>query len=230
MTVAAGARRLGEASSIEVDEAEGRIVVVPLGATEQHGPHLPLDTDTVIATAVSAGLAARLPGCWLAPALAYGASGEHQDFPGTCSIGHEALRVVLVELVRSLSTWAAEVVLVNGHGGNAPTVAAVVEQMRGEGHRVSWVPCAVAGADPHAGRVETSLMLHLRREAVRVEHIEPGNTTALGELLPELRARGVAALSPNGVLGDPRGATAAEGERLLAEMVDRAAARLETAA
>src|SRR3712207_8629966 len=74
----------------------GDLLVVPLGATEQHGPHLPLGTDTVIASALAASLDAVV-----APALPYGSSGEHAGFPGTLSIGREALVHVLVELVRS---------------------------------------------------------------------------------------------------------------------------------
>src|SRR5687768_15106948 len=91
---------------------DGALVLVPVGSTEQHGPHLPLNTDSVIAEAVARlsveQLAIGLPdrSVLLAPTLAYGASGEHADFPGTVSIGHEALRAVLVEIVRSVSPWA----------------------------------------------------------------------------------------------------------------------------
>jgi mycofactocin precursor peptide peptidase len=102
-------------------DAEGaRLVLVPVSSLEQHGPHLPLDTDTAIAEAVTQGVAARLHGAWVAPALSYGASGEHQSFPGTTSIGSDVLHLVVVELVRSLRTWATRVVLVNAHGGNVP--------------------------------------------------------------------------------------------------------------
>ncbi len=217
-----------EVTSGEVAGAE--VVLVPVGSTEQHGPHLPLGTDTLVATAVAARLAARLPGAWVAPALAYGSSGEHQSFPGTVSIGTDALRLVLVELVRSVRTWCPRVVLVNGHGGNLEAVRGAVDQLTHEGHRVDWVPCAVAGADAHAGRTETSLLLHLHPDAVRPALAAPGCTTPLRDLLPALRAGGVAAVSPNGVLGDPTGASAAEGERLLAAMVDVALARLEVVA
>ncbi|WP_405651184.1 creatininase family protein [Streptomyces sp. NBC_00019] len=95
----------------------GALVLVPVGSTEQHGPHLPFDTDTTVAHAVARRTADLLPGPPLvAPPLAYGASGEHADFPGTVSMGHEALRAVLVELTRSLSLWAGRVLFANGHG------------------------------------------------------------------------------------------------------------------
>lgn len=213
--------RLATATSREV--ATGSVVVVPVGSLEQHGPHLPLDTDTVIAQAVAAGLADRLGG-WCAPAIGYGSSGEHQAFPGTTSIGTPTLGRVVVELVRSLRHWATRVVLVNGHGGNLEALDAAVAKLTRQGHDVTLVPCAAAGMDAHAGRAETSLMLHLRPETVRVALAEPGNTAPLSTLMPHLRSGGVAAVSRNGVLGDPRGASAEEGARLLTDMVDGALA------
>jgi mycofactocin system creatininase family protein len=199
---------------------ERPLVVVPVGSTEQHGPHLPLETDTLIATAVARRVAVRLGG-YVAPSLSIGASAEHQDFPGVLSIGTAALELVLTELVRSLSLWAGRVVLVNGHGGNVPAVTRAVDQLVVEGHDVCWVACAVEG-DAHAGRTETSLLLHLAPLLVRRQHAEVGNTRPIRELLPELMANGVRELSPNGVLGDPSGATAAEGEALFERMVDAA--------
>ena len=187
------------------------LVLVPVGSIEQHGPHLPLDTDTVIAEAVARGVAAELPGTWVAPAISYGSSGEHQSFPGTSSVGTEALAHLAVELVRSMRTWADRVVLVNAHGGNVSALNASDE--------VEWVPCATESVDLHAGLTETSLMLHLRPESVRLDRAAAGNTEPLGEILPAMVAGGVAAVSPNGVLGDPAGASAVEGERVLKAMV-----------
>ena len=193
---------------------------MPVGSTEQHGPHLPLETDTVIATSVARRLADTLGG-YVAPAINFGASGEHQDFPGVVSIGTDALRAMLVELVRSLSRWAGRIMFVNGHGGNLEAVTAAVEQLRTEGHDVAWVPCAVAG-DAHAGHTETSLLLHLAPWLVRPHRAEPGNTRPLAELLPELTAHGVREVSANGVLGDPTGASAAKGADLFEHMVGTA--------
>ncbi|MFC1437299.1 mycofactocin biosynthesis peptidyl-dipeptidase MftE [Streptacidiphilus sp. N1-10] len=203
----------------------GTTVLVPVGSTEQHGPHLPLATDSVIARAVADRAAEQLSGPVLvAPVLAYGSSGEHAGFPGTVSIGHEALCLVLVELVRSIGLWAARTVLVSGHGGNARTLDAAVGQLRAEGHQVAWTGCDFPGSDPHAGRTETSVMLHLAPESVLTGAAEPGNTLPLAELLPQLVASGVRAVAPNGVLGDPTGAGPEEG-RLLMEAQARTTAR-----
>ncbi len=194
------------------------VVLVPVGSLEQHGPHLPLDTDTAIATAVATAAGEQL-GAWVAPAIAYGSSGEHQSFAGTSSIGTDVLRLTVVELVRSVRTWADRVVLVNGHGGNLTALRDAVDQLTAEGHDVAWVACATEGVDLHAGRTETSLMLHLRPWAVRRDLAVAGDTRPLAEILPAMRAGGVAAVSANGVLGDPAGASAEEGARLLASMV-----------
>lgn len=214
----------------------GCTVLVPVGSIEQHGPHLPLDTDTVIATAVAETTAAALSESYpyvghvvVAPALTYGASGEHQPFAGTSSIGTDVLRLVVVELVRSLRTWAASVVFVNGHGGNVPALEAAVRQLGDEGHDVGWVPCRTEMVDAHAGYTETSLMLHLDPARVRLTHAVAGNTRPLAVLMPAMREGGVQAVSPNGVLGDPDGASAEEGARVLRTMVaDVVAAVLES--
>lgn len=203
------------------------MVIVPVGSTEQHGPHLPLNTDTVVATAVAKAVAARIDDPVLvAPAISYGSSGEHQSFAGTVSIGAEALRFLIVELVRSQSIWAGRVVLINAHGGNIAALAAAVRQLAAENHDVAWLPCVIGGGDLHAGRMETSLMLHLRRDAVRLERRAAGDTRPLAEILPLLKTGGVRAVSPSGVLGDPIGAGAEEGRRYLRQMVDDALHRI----
>lgn len=216
------------ASSTSPGLPAGPTVLVPVGSTEQHGPHLPLDTDTVIAVAVATGAADALRErgrqAVVAPAIAYGSSGEHQDFAGTSSIGTGVLHDVLVELTRSMTSWAARVVFVNAHGGNTTAVRGAVAQLVREGHDVAWAACATEEVDLHAGRTETSLMLHLAPWHVRVDRAEAGNTGSLEELLPLMVAGGVKAVSANGVLGDPAGATAAEGAALLTRMAADVAA------
>ena len=207
------------------------VLLVPVGSVEQHGPHLPLDTDTVIAQAVAARAAALLDSpdsrVFVAPPLSYGSSGEHQAFPGTCSIGTEALQHVLVELVRSARTWASRIVFVNAHGGNVVALRRAVNQLVEEGHDVAWAACRTETFDLHAGRTETSLMLHLQPWAVRVRRAEPGCVEPLSEILPALTAGRLAEVSPNGVLGDPTGASAAEGRALLQNMVVQVAAEIQ---
>ncbi|WP_243788629.1 mycofactocin biosynthesis peptidyl-dipeptidase MftE [Saccharopolyspora gloriosae] len=208
-----------ELGAMRWPELAAPTLAIPLGATEQHGPHLPLRTDTAIAEALCARLAQRVEGVVVAPAVPYGASGEHAGFPGTLSIGHEALRLLLVELVRSADHFAG-VVLVNGHGGNLLTAHRAAELLRCEGRRVLlWSPDGPAD-DSHAGRTETSAMLHLHPGEVAMDAATAGNTEPLTELLPRLRSGGVRAVSPNGILGDPTHATSTAGEATLAHWTD----------
>lgn len=206
------------------------IVLVPLGSTEQHGPHLPFETDTVVAAAVAEAVAAELKtvgvSALVAPAVPVGSSGEHQDFAGTISIGNEALRHMVIELARSIKTWSPRLVFVNGHGGNVPVLNDALAQLVAENHDALWAPCGVSGQDAHAGREETSVMLFLAPGSVRTELAAAGASGDMKELLPRLQAEGVRAVSPNGVLGDPSGASAAEGEQLLARMANSVLERI----
>ncbi len=232
---------LGKRRWPELDGPPTVTLLVPVGSVEQHGPHLPLDTDTRIAVAVAnraaavlgeavaARAAAALDGDVLvAPPVVFGASGEHETFPGTVSIGTEGLRTVLVELGRSAGRWARRTVFVNGHGGNSEALRAAVELLRAEGRDVLAFGCGVPGADAHAGRTETSILLAIAPDVVALDRAEPGNTAPLAELLPAMRAGSVRAVSGNGVLGDPTGASADEGHHLLARMADALAATLRT--
>lgn len=212
--------------------SEPSVLAVPLGSCEQHGPHLPFDTDTRLAVAWAGALAARRECVLVSPPVAIGASGEHESFPGTLSIGTQALVDVVVELVRSAvpppgsprPTVFEGVVLVNGHGGNVEAVALAAQRLRAEGRGVmAWHP-VVAGGDSHAGRTETSMLLHLDPDCVLMDRAEVGSTARWREIGDVVRAEGLAAVAPNGVLGDPTGATASEGERcfegLVADLVD----------
>ena len=211
----------------EVEAGPRRLLVVPLGSLEQHGPHLPMDTDTRIACAVAARACAGRPGVGLAPPVAIGASGEHAGFPGTLSIGTTALSLLLVELGRHASLHWPAMLLVNGHGGNAAAITGALRQLREEGRRCEAWHAGLPGGDAHAGRTETSVMLALAPSEVRLGSAAPGETRPIAEIMPALRARGVRDISPNGVLGDPSGASAAEGEQLLARLTAGLSTTLE---
>jgi len=206
------------------------LLLVPVGSLEQHGPHLPLATDTMIANAVTRAAAERLDTTGatvlVAPSINYGASGEHEGFPGTVSIGHEALFLLLAEYGRSATRWASGVIFVNGHGGNTATLTKVVDLLRYEGRAVAWTSTDLPGSDAHAGDTETSLLRHLAPWAVRVDLMEPGATEPVQQLMPRLREGGVREVSPNGVLGDPTASSAERGRALFDRLVANLAAEL----
>jgi mycofactocin system creatininase family protein len=218
-TSEAGAFELARAHWPLVERGARHLLVVPVGSLEQHGPHLPLDTDTRIAMAVARRACAERPGVALAPPLPIGASGEHAAFPGTLSIGSEALAACLIELGRHASLHWPALLLVNGHGGNVTAVEAAIGRLRYEGRACLAWHAALPDGDAHAGRSETSVMLALDPGLVRLDAAERGDVRPLEQILPLLRERGVRAVSANGVLGDPAGASAAEGERLLGRLV-----------
>ena len=219
--------RLGDATWTDVDAARGvtdgalrPVVLVPTGSTEQHGPHLPIGTDTLIAVELAERALRGTDGLLLGPTLGVGASGEHAGFAGTLSIGTEVMELAATELGRS-ADWAAGVVFVNAHGGNHEALERAVARLRSEGRpALRWSPrwpdrLDGGPADLHAGRIETSMMLAIDPGLVRLELAVRGADASIDEL----RRRGFKAVSPNGVLGDPAGASGAEGERFISAFV-----------
>lgn len=208
--------RLGDLRWPQVDP--DTLLVVPIGSTEQHGPHLPLSTDTDIAVALADRFAAAYGGATVAPAIPYGSAGEHAAFPGTVSIGQRVLAELLIELVRG--SHFPRTLFVNGHGGNAEPLARAASQLQTEGHDVlAWAP-RVPGADAHAGRTETSLFLAAFPDRVGERAGIAGNTAPLAALLPKLRAGALREVAPNGVLGDPASGRADDGVALWTALVD----------
>jgi mycofactocin precursor peptide peptidase len=201
----------------QIANRESIVLLLPLGSCEQHGPHLPLDTDTQIAQYLCAQAAKQDDRVLIAPSLAISASGEHAGFPGTLSIGTSAFSQVLIEIVRS-ADWCDGVVFVNGHGGNADAVASAVRTLTSEQRKVaSWWPRIEQG-DAHAGASETSMLLVINPEQVDMAKAEAGSTKAMSEISAQLRSGGVHAVSANGVLGDPTSATSEHGNILLAQL------------
>jgi creatinine amidohydrolase len=202
--------------------------VIALGSTEQHGPHLPFATDTHVADALAERFCARVPEAIRLPAVPFGCASEHMAFPGTLSLAPDTLAAVLGDLAASLARHGfRHVVVFSAHGGNAdllrtaaPDLAAAAPpaavHVLGEGARAGAALRAeaarhgvsAAAAGQHAGELETSILLALAPGDVRVERAEPGPTDLPADserlFYPDLRRN-----APNGVVGDPRGASAA---------------------
>jgi creatinine amidohydrolase len=209
-------------------------VILPLGSTEQHGPHLPLGTDTRRAEALAERLAERLL-LLVAPALPVGCSDEHSGFAGLLSLEAETLAAVIVDCARRLVGWGVQrLVVLSAHGGNVRALALAEARLRLELPELQvWIPdpvticgdgvAAAAAADGiplaavglHAGEGETSELLHLCPEHVRMDRAEPGHTGDPEAALERLIAAGTRAVSINGVVGDPTRADAGRGQRYL---------------
>ena len=207
-------RQLGGLTSKHLDSAEP-FLIVPVGSTEQHGPHLPLGTDTMVANELCDRLAQRRDDVLVATPLGIGASGEHQEFIGTISIGTDVLAAVLTEVVRSARSSFRGVVVVSGHGGNAAALARASTTAMREGDDLLCFSPSIEGGDAHAGRSETSMLLALDPSLVRQDEVVIGTLTPLSEIANELRDGRLKEVSPTGILGDPTAASLGEGRALL---------------
>ena len=200
------------------------IVLLALGSWEQHGAHLPFDTDTVIIeSVVDAAIRSVDPENTqfsVVPTIGVTASDEHNGFAGTLSIGTNALSDAVVSIARSAS-WARGICIVNGHGGNADALKLVHSALNYENIRHSiWSLPYYEGADMHAGHTETSLMLHLAPDTVRMDLAEVGAVGDSEMLIERMRAGGIKEVSSNGVVGDPTNANAAHGATMLSFYAD----------
>jgi creatinine amidohydrolase len=212
-------------------------VVVPLGSTEQHGRHMPLGTDAVLGDEFGWGLAERL-GAFLAPTVRFGCSGHHLTFPGTISVSEDTFQDLVIDVVASLSGHGfRRIVLLPTHGGNFEPLAEAVKKIEPvQGVRVlaftdlnglvraAFESSGKSGVEPaqsgaHSGEWETSLMLFLRAEQVKMEHAAKGFVGELSEIMSKV-FDGIQSLDKNGVLGDPRPATAEAGKKYFEEMVN----------
>ena len=218
--------------------AAGAVALLPFGAYEQHGPHLPLDTDTVMALGVARRLAARLDALVL-PAVGYGQTTDNDGFPGTISLSFDTVRAVLTDIATALHRHGARaLVVVNGDFGNrAPLRIAAAETWARLGFpilildypgleeaaaAVCTTPAAGFGLR-HADEFETSVVLALDPGAVVMTRAV-AEYPAFPATFPAVQ-HGLSELSRSGVFGDPTAATAAKGAELL-ELLTRDALAL----
>jgi creatinine amidohydrolase len=219
--------------------AEGAVVIQPLAAVEQHGPHLPIFTDCLIAQEVLKRAIERLPEgfpVWTLPLLAYGKSTEHAGFPGTITLTAETLIGVLKEVARSVSRADFQrFVILNAHGGNTEIVDFVIRDIRAETGLLAFalhpflrfaVPEEGLTEDEriygiHAGDVETSIMLAMAPELVQRE-LAPASLPLQFKKLRHPPFMGqlnfgwlTEDVSSDGVLGDARTADAGKGDSYL---------------
>lgn len=235
-------RRLADLTWPEVELLVGngiQTVVIPLGATEQHGPHLPLRIDSLIADAVAERFCRRVPASIQAPVVDLGCSSEHMDFPGTLSLTASTLGAILEDLTVSFVRHGfSHIVVFSAHGGNDRALAELEPALKKSAsparvtivHGIDalgkvWadasaqesIPAEVSGA--HAGEFETSIIAALRPDLIRWSRMSAGLLELPGDpqtlFYPSLRKH-----APDGVVGDPRLASAGRAERYLEAWVD----------
>ncbi len=237
---------LAECTWTDADDAETNLAVLPVGSTEQHGPHAPLGTDTITATAVATAGVDRYDGtAVVAPAVPVGVAEEHAQFPGTLWVSPDTFRSYVRDVVESLSAhgWN-RVVVVNGHGGNVTALREVCGHVTRQGGTYAvpftWFDAvdiesveALTGdkAMGHGGPVETSLVSHLRSDLVHEERFgqaRGGGADAWGEFLHGVNlAYDSAEFTESGIVGDPDDGSPAAGEQLLGAASERLADLLE---
>jgi creatinine amidohydrolase/Fe(II)-dependent formamide hydrolase-like protein len=213
-------------------------IVLAFGAVEQHGHHLPFGTDSIFGDDLGRALADRLD-AFFAPTIRVGVSRHHLAFPGTMSVEEDTFAAVVVDIVRG---WARHgfkrIVLLPTHGGNFQPLATALERLGDvEGVNVIGVtdlsllvnatlglgqelgvPAAEGGL--HGGEWETSMMLALHPDLVRMDQARAGYTGELEEGLQRFFEEGVDALTDVGVIGDPARASVEHGERYVERLID----------
>jgi creatinine amidohydrolase len=227
----------------EVEELAGQgcVAVLPFGAFEQHGPHMPLSTDTIMAEELARRLA-KAAGALLLPPVHYGETSGNDGFPGTISLGFDTVRRIALDICASLRDGGvAGLVIVNGDFGNqAPLKLAAREAREQLGYPVlmidypglAEIATEVSESAPaghgfyHADEVETSMVLAIEPAAVKMARARaeyPRFPPGYGSMPIPLRQ-----ISRSGVFGDPRGATAEKGARILDALTERAWAIVES--
>jgi len=213
--------------STTTEEGSADVAVLPIGSFEQHGPYLPLTTDTVIAATIAKAVADTYPVLRLPP-ITISCSHEHAAWPGTVSISARTLYAVVTDVADSLSRSGIDrLVLINGHGGNYVLGNVVQEATRPMALFPSlpdWTAAHTAAGlrtslddDMHAGELETSILLHAHPSLVRPGYESADHVVERDHLL----TLGLRAYTESGVVGCPSLASAGKGHVLLDTLVQR---------
>ena len=226
---------LHAATSPEVKEAlaRGAVAVLAIGALEQHGAHLPLSTDTIMAQGVARRIAAEIDGLLLPP-IAYGDAWNNEGFAGTLSLSSDTMRAIFLDIGRGLKRMGFRaLVIINGHFGNRVAISQAAQALKVEaGFPVMYldypgmeaIASKICDSEPaaptfyHADEVETSMVLALEPELVRMDKAAPEYP-----VFPEtfgLEPIGLDSFNKSGVFGDPRPSTAEKGETLIAGITE----------
>lgn len=223
----------------DADDAETDIALLPVGSTEQHGPHAPLGTDALIASGIASAGADRYAGdVVVGPTIPVGVAEEHRQFTGSLWVTEETFRRYVRETIESLTHHGFNrVVVVNGHGGNIDALrescAAVSRHNTAYAAPFTWFN-AVSGEMGHGGTLETAIVRQLHPELVREDRIDDARTGAVdrwGEWQSGTNlAYDSAEFTDNGVVGDPSAGDAERGEELIAEAASALADLLEAVA
>ncbi|QLG29299.1 creatininase family protein [Halorarum halophilum] len=220
---------LTEATWTEVRAAAPDAALLPVGSTEQHGPHAPLGTDSLTAQAVANAASDRAgDGVVVAPPVHVGVAEEHRAFDGTLWVSPDTFRAYVRETVESLAYHGIDrVVLVNGHGGNLEALAEVARRVSRDGstgaYAVSFTWFRAVGEHSaemgHGGKLETAMLRHVAPGLVREERIDEareGGTDRWGKWVRGVNlAHDSDEFTGNGVVGDPGAGDAALGGELL---------------
>jgi len=228
---------LSTATSREEADRAATVAVLPIGSFEQHGDHLPLSTDTLIACIIAREIADTY-NLMLLPPITISCSHEHADWPGTVSISARTLHSIVTDIADSLRARGVDrLLLVNAHGGNY-VLSNIVQEASVHGPRMALFPTSadwrhareMAGlatdnhADMHAGEIETSILLHALPEVVRSGY-ERADHEANDRR--QLLSLGMTSYTANGVIGWPSLATADKGKSALNAFVELARPHLD---